>query len=105
MPILNNASASNPEYIDCKEPHRLAGGSVSHELTFMSAGEGKARGDFIPAHHQDRANHTPKIGDFRASQHPRNHRIQPGFFYRFLVPVLEERSAGGIGEDWTRGLA
>jgi hypothetical protein len=44
MPILDNSSTSNPQYVDGKESHRLAGRGVSHEVTFVSASEGKARG-------------------------------------------------------------
>src|SRR6266404_8590714 len=57
MPIFNNLSTSNTQYVDGKERHRLAGRRMAHELTFVSAGEEKARGDFIAAHQQvfDRA--------------------------------------------------
>ena len=57
MPIFNNLSTSNAQYVDGKESYRLAGRSVAHELTFVSAGEEKARGDFIAANQQvfDRA--------------------------------------------------
>src|SRR6266436_5913678 len=57
MPILNNPSTSDTKYVDGKEAHRLAGRRVAHELTFVSAGEEKASGDFIAAHQQvfDRA--------------------------------------------------
>src|SRR5216684_104707 len=52
MPILNDFSISNSQYVDGKEPYRLAGRRVTHELTFVSAGEEKARGDFIAARQQ-----------------------------------------------------
>src|SRR6266576_103699 len=57
MPIFNNLSTSDAQYVDGKESYRLAGRRVAHELTFVSAGEEKARGDFIAAHQQvfDRA--------------------------------------------------
>src|SRR5258705_1385993 len=57
MPILNNPSTSDTQNVDGKEAHRLAGRRVAHELTFVSAGEEKASGDFIAAHQQvfDRA--------------------------------------------------
>src|SRR6266446_11003935 len=57
MPIFNNLSISNMQYVDGEELHRLAGRRMAHELTFVSAGEEKARGDFIAAHQQvfDRA--------------------------------------------------
>src|SRR5882724_8916774 len=57
MPIFNNLSTSNAQYVDGEELHRLAGRRMAHELTFVSAGEEKARGDFIAAHQQvfDRA--------------------------------------------------
>src|SRR3977135_4686761 len=57
MPVFNNPSISNTQYVYGEEPHRLAGRRMAHELTFVSAGEEKARSDFIAAHQQvfDRA--------------------------------------------------
>src|SRR5260370_42545284 len=57
MPILNDFSISNSQYVDGKEPYRFAGRRVTQELTFVSAGEEQTRGDFIAAHQQvfDRA--------------------------------------------------
>jgi len=55
--LRHNLSTSNSQYVYGEEPHRLAGRRVAHELTSVSAGEEKARGDFIAAHQQvfDRA--------------------------------------------------
>src|SRR5882724_6652540 len=57
MPIFNNLSTSNAQYVDGEELHRLAGRRMAHELTFVSAGGEKSRGDFIAANQQvfDRA--------------------------------------------------
>src|SRR5438132_9908821 len=57
MPVFNNLSTSNAQYVYGEEPHRLAGRRMSHELSCVSAGEEKARGDLIAAHQQvfDRA--------------------------------------------------
>src|SRR5712671_3796343 len=86
MPIVNDFSISNSQYVDGKEPYRLAGRRVTHELTFVSAGEEKARGDFIAAHQQvfDRAmevgNGTSKClrsveQTFRALRSARRQRV------------------------------
>src|ERR1700675_4000166 len=52
MPIFNNLSVSNTQYVYGEKLHRLTSRRVAHELTFVSAGEEKACGDFIAAHQQ-----------------------------------------------------
>lgn len=49
MPILNDPTTPNPQYIDCKEPHNIASRGLAHELTLVSASKTQPGGDFIAA--------------------------------------------------------
>src|SRR5215510_2592256 len=97
MPILNNPSASNPEYVDGKEPHWLAGRRVSHELTFVSSVEGKARGDFIAAHQQV-FNFAMEVG-YGASKSLRGVKqafetLRSSFRQRIVTKIVVHRGGG-----------
>ena len=52
MPILNNPSPSNSQYVDGEELHGPARGGVPHELSFVGTGEGEARRYLIAAQQQ-----------------------------------------------------